>query len=225
MRTSYFAALAALAALLVAAPQRARPAENVSAALEQATPPAPDAVPQPETSPGDQAVPPSSPPAQPPPAPESATPPPPPAQQAQPRAAAPAGQWVYTQQYGWVWMPYGDAYTYAPSDGYGQPYQYVYYPTFGWTWVVAPWVWGWGPWPYFGFYGPGYFAWYRWGWWRYPYWYHYSPAFRGPYPTFRGPGVPVRPRPAPAPGMRGGAPAPAPHAGTTARAGGGGHRR
>jgi hypothetical protein len=41
--------------------------------------------------------------------------------------AVPAGQWVYTQQYGWVWMPYGDAYSYVPPDGQGQPYEYVVY--------------------------------------------------------------------------------------------------
>src|SRR5512143_507936 len=44
-----------------------------------------------------------------------------------PLAQAPAGQWIYTQQYGWVWMPYGDDYTYVPPDGYGEPYAYVYY--------------------------------------------------------------------------------------------------
>ena len=54
-----------------------------------------------------------------------AQPPAPPAQD-QATAASPDanGQWVYTQQYGWVWMPYGDAYTYAPSEGEGQPYPY-----------------------------------------------------------------------------------------------------
>ncbi len=60
---------------------------------------------------------PSAAPAQLPPAPPEQLPPPPEqqAQQSAPEAApqaaqqAPAtGQWVYTQQYGWVWMPYGD---------------------------------------------------------------------------------------------------------------------
>ena len=79
--------------------------------------------------------------------------PPPPAAMG-PQAAAPApgrtGQWVYTQQYGWVYMPYGQAYTYVPPSDNGYPYMYLYYPRYGWTWVAAPWVWGWGPRPHFG---------------------------------------------------------------------------
>ncbi len=51
----------------------------------------------------------------------------------------PPGEWVWTEQYGWVWMPYADAYTAVPPDGYGEPYMYVYGPTFGWSWLVAPW--------------------------------------------------------------------------------------
>src|SRR5262245_53321183 len=43
----------------------------------------------------------------------------------------PAGQWVYTQQYGWLWMPYGTQYTYEGSTTV-QPYSYVYYPSYGW---------------------------------------------------------------------------------------------
>src|SRR5665811_1632972 len=40
----------------------------------------------------------------------------------QPQAAA-AGQWVYTDQYGWIWMPYGTQYTYEGSSAYdSQPY-------------------------------------------------------------------------------------------------------
>jgi hypothetical protein len=35
-----------------------------------------------------------------------------------------------------------------------------YYPTFGWSWVVAPWVLGFGIAPYWGPVGPGHFAWY-----------------------------------------------------------------
>src|SRR5690242_3218562 len=77
-----------------------------------------------------------------------------------PVVAAPStsGQWVYTSQYGWVWMPYGSAYTYLPASAY--PDMYVYAPAFGWRWVVAPWVWGIGPHPYFGVYGWNRFAWY-----------------------------------------------------------------
>jgi hypothetical protein len=107
----------------------------------------------------------------------------PPAQRPQPPAAsqapARAGQWVHTEQYGWIWMPYGDAYTYAPPDGYGEPYTYAYAPAYGWTWLVAPWVWGFGPWPYFGIDGPFFFAWYRHGFWRTPWRFHFVGGFRG----------------------------------------------
>jgi len=73
----------------------------------------------------------------------------------------PGGQWVFTDQYGWLWMPYGDQYTYEPVIQGAYPYSYVFYPTYGWMWVSSPWVWGWGPWPYFGYYGPTRFVWYR----------------------------------------------------------------
>jgi hypothetical protein len=62
---------------------------------------------------------------------------------------APAGQWVYTAQYGWVWMPYSNSFVYAPA-GIATPYMYVYGPAFGWAWVGAPWVWGYGPGVFFG---------------------------------------------------------------------------
>jgi hypothetical protein len=87
-----------------------------------------------------------------------------------------AGQWVYTAQYGWVWMPYGSQYV----DEAG-PCAYVFAVGFGWRWVAAPWVWGWGAYPYFGVWGPAHFAWYRglyrggWGWGRY----RGSPRFTG----------------------------------------------
>src|ERR1017187_3920509 len=55
-----------------------------------------------------------------------------------------AGQWVYTEQYGWVWMPYGDQYTYEGTAYDTSPYAYVYYPSYGWAWLAAPWIWGWG---------------------------------------------------------------------------------
>lgn len=87
------------------------------------------------------------------------------------------GQWVYTGQYGWVWMPYGDEYTYVPSEG-GVPDMYVYYPTVGWTWVVAPWIWGWGAEPYWGFYGTVGFGWYGVG---YGYWCGYAGRYAGWY--------------------------------------------
>jgi hypothetical protein len=90
-----------------------------------------------------------------------------------------SGHWVYTQQYGWVWMPYGDEYTSVPADGYGEPYEYVYYPSYGWTWVVAPWIWGWGPWPFFGAVGVAHFGWFHHGWWRTPWRWHFRPAWHG----------------------------------------------
>ncbi len=116
---------------------------------------------------------------------------------AQSGAPVPPGQWVYTQQYGWVWMPYADAYTSVPANGSGEPYAYVYYPAYStWTWIAAPWVWGIGPWPVFGVYGPARFAWYGHGWWRYPSHWHYAPSrawggsgFR---PGYRGAPAPYR---------------------------------
>jgi hypothetical protein len=115
--------------------------------------------------------------AQPSPAPTTQPPPPPavipapPAEQppAPAQPAAPEGQWVYTNQYGWVWMPHATSYTYVPPSG-GEPQMYLYYPTVGWTWVVAPWIWGWGPAPYFAF-GASYFPWYGYG---YGHWYGYA---------------------------------------------------
>jgi hypothetical protein len=93
---------------------------------------------------------------------------------------AATGQWVYTNQYGWVWMPYGSAFTNVPANG-DVPNMYLYYPTVGWCWVVAPWVWGWGPVPYFGVYGTGRFGWYGVG---FGHWY----GFAGPYAGWGGRG-------------------------------------
>lgn len=78
-------------------------------------------------------------------------PPPPPKELPPPPSgpsAAPDGQWIYTSQYGWVWMPHASDYV-APSSPGAPPYGYVYYPRVGWTWVSAPWVIGWGPVPHF----------------------------------------------------------------------------
>ena len=74
-----------------------------------------------------------------------------------PPAETPAanGQWVNTSQDGWLYMPYGDQYVSEGSPGDESPYAYVYEPDSGWTWLEAPWVWGWGPYPYFGALGPG----------------------------------------------------------------------
>jgi hypothetical protein len=49
---------------------------------------------------------------------------------------------------------------------------YLYFPAYGWRWVVAPWVWGIGPRPYFGVYGWARYPWYGHGFGR---WY----GFRG----------------------------------------------
>src|SRR5579859_2681336 len=46
-----------------------------------------------------------------------------------PQAYAPrtaSGQWVYTNQYGWVWMPYGTQYVEEGHYGDDSPYEYVY---------------------------------------------------------------------------------------------------
>lgn len=172
MRT--VAKLLALPAVLLLLPVQAWAADGPAGSMT--SPGAAAAPPEPEAAP-----PPGSQPAQPPPAPPSLAPPGAPSQ-AQPSTSALRGQWVYTQQYGWVWMPYGDAYTSVPPGGYGQPYQYLYYPAYGWTWVVAPWVWGFGPWPYFGFFGPSRFAWYGYGWWRNPWRWHLAAT---PYLGFR----------------------------------------
>jgi hypothetical protein len=119
-------------------------------------------------------------------------------------AVAPApsnGQWVYTDQYGWVWMPYGSGYTYLPAGGY--PDMYVYFPAYGWRWCVAPWVWGIGPQPYFGVYGWARFGWYGHG---YGHWYgfHGAPVWAGRgwgHPGWYGhpgyPGTALRPGPRP----------------------------
>jgi hypothetical protein len=71
---------------------------------------------------------------------------------------APGGQWVYTNQYGWVWMPYGANYTYVAGSSIA--YSYAYYPRFGWRWISSPWVVGVGPSPFWGRLGPVHYAWY-----------------------------------------------------------------
>ncbi len=100
------------------------------------------------------------------------SPPPPPAGAPAPPASeigavpppAPAGEWVFTEQYGWVWMPSSPAYTFTPDYEYGDPYMYVYYPAVGWTWVDAPWLWGWGPMPFVHVTAGVHFTWYGHGW-------------------------------------------------------------
>jgi hypothetical protein len=155
---------------------------------EPNTPPPP-----PEAAPTEAPPPPApaaeAPPTQPAPAPAV----PPPAAAPQP-AGVPAGQWVETQQYGWLWIPYGQQYTYVPADPQVFPDQYVYYPAYGWRWVISPWVYGYGPQPYWGVRGVRVFAWYAhpwfrvggyWGWGGYRGWGHYrgwvGPRVWGPH--------------------------------------------
>ncbi len=90
--------------------------------------------------------------------------------------AVPTGQWVFTRQYGWLWMAHDDAYWYAPPSGRGRPQAYVYLPRLGWDWIDAPWVWGLGPRPRFGPAGPWRFGWYRAGSWRTPWRWQYGPG-------------------------------------------------
>lgn len=146
------------------------------------------------------------------PAPPPQSPPPPTAPPeelaAQPdESAVPPGQWVHTAQYGWLWMPYGSVFTYVPYDG-TEPFMYVFYPAVGWTWVVAPWVWGWGPPVYFGSHGPWRFGWHRGG----PYWNrHWAPHWHQGWRSYRW--SPYRPPP---PGGRPAPPRPAPPDGSPA---------
>ncbi|MFT3839051.1 MAG: hypothetical protein QM723_18870 [Myxococcaceae bacterium] len=57
----------------------------------------------------------------------------------------PAGQWAYTKQYGWAWLPYAGAFV---SDG-APPKMFLYTASTGWSWVSAPWVAGEGARPVF----------------------------------------------------------------------------
>ncbi len=84
--------------------------------------------------------------------------------------ASPEGQWVFTQQYGWVWMPYGESYANAPLVANGDPYLFMYYPNYGWRWLAAPWVFGIGVAPYWGTWGWHHYGWYGHGWWGHSWW-------------------------------------------------------
>jgi hypothetical protein len=156
------------------------PADQPPLPQPQGVPPPPPATPPPPsaTVPQEQVAPPEY--GAPPPATDPyAAPPLPNTVEVVPPAPPASGQWVYTAQYGWVWMPYGAAYTYAPAAG-AYPDMYVFVPARGWRWVVAPWVWGLGPRPYFGLYGWARFPWYGRG---FGHWYGFR---RGPAWTGRG---------------------------------------
>src|SRR5580692_3798506 len=106
MKTSIVAALSMLLAgqARAQAPAGAETAQPSSAAPDQQPPPPPadlPAVPQDD------------------------------AQTVAPQQASASGQWVYTDQYGWVWIPYGAQYTSEGATGDEQPYEYVYYPVSG----------------------------------------------------------------------------------------------
>jgi hypothetical protein len=85
----------------------------------------------------------------------SYSPPPPPPPDAAPQ---PSGQWVYTQEYGYVWMPYGDQYV-------SQGSAYVFRVGIGWRWVAAPWLYG----PRFHYWRRVYPRW-GWGWHHWRHW-------------------------------------------------------
>ena len=166
-------------ALLLAA----APAFVFAQASDPNAPPAPSS----QAYPAEGSTPSEPPPTEAPPPPQAESQlPPPPQQDSQsgipPPASEPAGQWVYTGQYGWLWMPYDRQYTYIPGDPQVFPEVFVYYPVYGWRWVVAPWVYGWGPAPYWGVRGPRFFVWYAhpwfrvggyWGWGGYRGWGYY----------------------------------------------------
>jgi hypothetical protein len=65
---------------------------------------------------------------------------------------------------GAIWVPYAQEYTHVMESS-GVAYEFVYYPRFGWRWVLSPWVFALGPRPYF-VHGPVRFAWYAHPWFR-----------------------------------------------------------
>ena len=101
-----------------------------------------------------------------------------------PSAPPSGGKWVFTTDYGWIWAPQDESYTYYPASGY--PYVYAYEPSGGWGWVVAPWVFG-GAWPWHHrvYAGPflGRYGWYHGHWGYYHPWgyNHGYRAFYGPH--------------------------------------------
>lgn len=159
-----------LLSLAFAAPALAQTQPPPPPPDENAQPPGPPPSAQPPPPPPPPAPPVAQPiePAQanPPPAPQANLPPPPP-QVNPPPPPAPSnvkGEWVYTAQYGWIWIPYDQQYTYVNVNS-GVAFEFVFYPAFGWRWVLAPWVFGLGPRPYF-VHGPVLFAWYKHPWFR-----------------------------------------------------------
>ena len=108
------------------------------------------------------------------------------------------GQWVYTEQYGWLYMPYGDQYISKGTDDDGNSYGYAYQPGYGWMWLSAPWILEEGPSPYFGVLGPDEYTWLRGRYGRSVYWgqdvYRHQPSpYDLDYAYFGSPGGGVSP--------------------------------
>jgi uncharacterized membrane protein YgcG len=123
------------------------PAQSAPPASVQAPAPVSQAPPVPEPPPGEPppgAAPQAQAPANPPQAEPTVAPAPPVTAE-----MASQGEWVYTAQYWWTWVPYGSTTTTVSAE----PYVYLYAPSFGWRWFVSPWgvgpfhygAWGWGP--------------------------------------------------------------------------------
>jgi hypothetical protein len=75
------------------------------------------------------------------------------------------GQWVYTETYGWIWVPQGSSAVIVQE----RPYVYLYTPVYGWTWYGSPWGYGGyyaGPWVHAAW-GPMR-VWHRGGWYAPP---------------------------------------------------------
>ncbi len=62
--------------------------------------------------------------------PYAAPPPPTPAPPAYTR-----GEWVHTDESGWLWVPSGA----MTVEDEGVPYAYMYTPAYGWSWYFSPW--------------------------------------------------------------------------------------
>jgi hypothetical protein len=98
------------------------------------------------------------------------SPPPPPSEgqaQASPhpaavrRGAAAGGSWVYTLEYGRIWVPYANEHTYGGMAAAASPYWYSYRPLYERLWLAEPWLWSLDVQPDFGPLGPSGLEWYR----------------------------------------------------------------
>lgn len=119
------------------APDTAQPTSLAPSELPPAPPALPPPAPEVESQPDDEAAAPSA------------------------EGEAASGQWVFTGQYGWLFLPYGEQYTSVPVDPEQTSFSYAYQPAGGWVWLASPWVVGVAPYPFFGILGPWRFGWYR----------------------------------------------------------------